>query len=106
VIQLKIDSDLIWICKAIVEKTAKHGRDVWVWNEDEFQRGYFSGGYCPDEDGHGGADHGEGFYFSYYAPNGGDYIFYLSFDDAARIALGEQLSPKLEYWKTSPLGPY
>lgn len=98
--QLKIDSDLIWICKAIVEKTAKHGRSVWVLNEDEFQRGYYSGGYCPE------GDLGEGFYFSYYAPNGGDYIFYLSFDDAARIAQGEQLSPKLEYWKTSPLGPY
>ncbi len=101
--RLIVDEDLRSIARAIREKTARVGRGGWDWNEDEFQIGCFCGGYC---DGGGDGDGPPGFYFSYYAPDGKDYIFRMSFEDVEQVANGGEFSPPLRYWKDSPLGEY
>lgn len=97
---LIIDDDLREIARRIKKKTEHVGKSGWVWNEDEFQIGCFAGGFAPD------GDCGPAFYFSFYAPDGNDYIFAMTFDDVDRILDGKPFAPPLRLWKKSQLGPY
>lgn len=98
---LIIDNHLREIARRIKAKTAVVGRSGWVWNEDEFQLGYFCGGFVPEPDVGPPA-----FYFSFYAPDGNDYIFSMTFEDVDLILDGKPFDPPLEYWKESPFGRY
>lgn len=99
--KLIVDDDLREICRRIVDKTDTQGMNAWVWNEDEFQVGHFCGGYVPED-----ADCLAAFWFSFYAPDGHQYIFKMTFSDVGRVLAGSPFDPPLEYWKPSPLGPY
>jgi len=96
-VKLLVDFDFVQICKSIV-RSAQSGSKP-IWNEDEFQRGRYSGGWCPD------GDDGPGYYFSFYAPDGGDYIFKITLEEADLVCKGVAIDPKLTYWKQSPLPP-
>lgn len=91
--RLEIDDDFRTICKAIVSLYDREGDRSLVWNEDQYQVGKFAGGWVPDK---------SKFYFSYYAPDGSDYIFSFTLEEARVVANGGVIDPPLEYWKQSP----
>lgn len=94
---LQTHPELVSICRRISEEITAN---ALVESDDEYQSTHFCGGWTSD------GDAGPGFYFSYYAPDGGDYIFYLTPEQATAIADGCTPRIKLEYWKRSSLGPY
>jgi len=94
--KLVIDDDLRTICKTIVDRYSQCGDDSLVWSDDQYQQGAFCGGWAPN------GFLGPAFYFSYYAPDGHDYIFSFSLSDAVSVAGGGVIDPLLTYWKPSP----
>jgi len=94
---LPITDELRAICRTIYTDLAAN---TLVESDDEYQSTHFCGGWTPD------GDNGPGFYFSYYAPDGGDYLFHMTPDQASSITQGDCPTISLEYWKKSPLGPY
>lgn len=64
-VKLIIDDDFRQICKEIISRYDDDGPDSLIWSDDEYQRGVFCGGWNPEH---------RKFFFSYYAPDGGDYI--------------------------------
>ncbi len=88
--KLTIDNDFREICREIVAK----GEAAFVDSDDLYQQGNFCGGW--DE------EHGV-FAFSFYAPDGGDYIFSLSVEEARVVAEGGSIDPPLKYWKKAPI---
>jgi hypothetical protein len=40
--------------------------------------------------------------FSFYAPEGGDYIFSFTIEEARVVAAGGEIDPAMEWWKTAP----
>ncbi|HZW09941.1 MAG TPA: hypothetical protein VFF69_08560 [Phycisphaerales bacterium] len=88
--KLRIDDEFREICHQILRGVAA-GRIV---DSDDI---YQSPNFC------GGWDENEGrFGFSFYAPDGGDYIFSFSLEDARSVAEGGVINPQLEYWKQAP----
>ena len=94
---LPITPELLTLCRTLAVDVAA---DKLVYSDDEYQHPHFCGGWTPD--GH----KGPGFYFSYYAPDGNDYIFHLTNDQPAQIVAGATPTIELEYWKRSTIGPY
>lgn len=94
---LVIDDDFREICREIRSQLQSSPLSL-IESDDEYQRGRFCGGWAES------GDHGAAFYFSYYAPDGGDYIFWFTQAEALVVAAGGSIDPELEYWKKSPLG--
>ena len=77
--KLEIDDDFRSICRTIVDEFDRSGEASLVWSDDLYQRGRFCGGWDPEQ---------RKFFFSYYAPDSGDYIFSFDLQDARRVAEG------------------
>jgi len=92
-VELIIDEDFRVICLEIFDRLDRIGRGRLVWSDDEYQRGAFCGGWDPEL---------ERFAFSFYASDGGDYIFQFTVEDARVVAKGGTIEPRLEYWKQAP----
>lgn len=80
--KLPIDEEFREICGQIVSRYDAEGPSALKWSDDEYQFGAFCGGWDPD--GH----HGPRFYFSFYAPDGGNYLFSFTLDEAHAVARG------------------
>jgi hypothetical protein len=91
--QLVIDDDFRAICRRIVQEYEARGEDSLVWSDDQYQQGSFCGGWEPERGR---------FYFSYYAPDGGDYIFWFTLEETRSVASGGTIDPPLEFWKKAP----
>lgn len=94
--KLIVDTDFRSICAEIVAAYEKFGEASLVWSDDQYQHGCFCGGWCPS------GERGPAFYFSYLAPDGGDYIFSFLLDDAKKVASGGSIDPPLVFWKQAP----
>jgi hypothetical protein len=92
-VKLFIDEDFKRICATIVAAFERSGEASLRWSDDEYQSRNFCGGW--DEEA-------RRFAFSFYAPDGGDYLFTFSVDDARLVAAGGAIEPQLTYWKAAP----
>ena len=97
---IPIEPALRKICQTITAAVEAGGGGSLIESDDLYQADHYVGGWTPD------GDDGPGFYFSYQAPDGGDFIFMITIDTARSIASGN--SPEIDgtYWKCSPIGPY
>ena len=91
--KLIISQQFVDICKAITDSHERKGEKSLIGSDDQYQSRDFCGGW--DDELHC-------FAFSYYAPDGGDYIFTFTLEDARRVVGGEAFDPPLEYWKNAP----
>lgn len=91
--KLVIDDDFRRICRTIVSRYDQDGDASLIYSDDEYQEGAFCGGWYPED---------RRFFFSFYAPDGGDYIFDFTLDDARAVAEGGSIDPPLRYWKQAP----
>lgn len=91
--QLVIDDDFRCICKQIIADFDARGEASLVWSDDQYQADKFCGGWEPES---------RRFWFSFYAPDGGDYIFSFTLDEARVVANGGAIQPTLEWWKEAP----
>jgi hypothetical protein len=96
--ELPITNELRSICKKIASEFRLDKK--WTWNEDEYQTEHYCGGWTPDENGI------FAFGMSYYAPDGGDYLFSMTMEIVLEIASGKNVMIPMERWKDSPIGPY
>ena len=88
--KLTIDDEFRDICRAIISQVDCEGDASLVESDDEYQCSNFCGGWQSSD---------SKFWFSFYAPDGGDYIFSLTIDDVRRVAGGGAIDPPLEFWK-------
>lgn len=91
--KLIIDDQFREICRRIVLTFDSDGEASLRWSDDEYQSRNVCGGWD---------DETQAFAFSFYAPDGGDYIFRMSLDEARGVAAGERFDPVLTYWKRAP----
>ena len=99
-IAVPIDEELREHCRAIASEHNADGSAALAESDDLYQSDHFVGGWAPR------GTHGPGFYFSYYSPDGGDYIFCITLEQALTVAAGGSVDLRGEYWKRSPIGPY
>jgi len=90
--KLEVTDEFRALCKDIFEEYEAIGDKALVWSDDRYQSDHFCGGWDP---------HHARYFFSYYAPDGGDYIFSFTLDDARLVHAGGTIDPVLDYWKKS-----
>jgi hypothetical protein len=90
---LILDDEFRAICREIITEYDRKGDASLVESDDLYQTSCYCGGWQPED---------RRFWFSFYAPDGGDYIFSFSLEDARMVASGGTIDPPLEYWKETP----
>ena len=78
--ELTIDSEFRSICQEIVAENQTEEEWAEVESDDMFQSENYVGGFDADE---------EAFCFSYYAPDGQEYWFQFTLDEAKAVTAGE-----------------
>lgn len=91
--KLVVDEEFRSICRHISEEYDRLGDASLIDSDDLIQSQNFCGGWDSESSQFG---------FSFYAPDGGDYIFSITLDDARIVAQGGIIDPTLEYWKKAP----
>lgn len=91
--RLIIDDEFREICREIVAAYEREGESSLVWSDDQYQAANFCGGWDPKH---------ARFAFSFYAPDGGDYIFSFTLEEARVVAAGGEIDPPMEWWKRAP----
>jgi hypothetical protein len=91
--KLIIDDNFRAICRTIVTEYDATGEASLIESDDIYQETNFCGGWESSV---------RRFGFSFYAPDGGDYIFSFTLDEARIVANGGTIDPALEYWKEAP----
>jgi hypothetical protein len=94
--KLIIDENLRQLCRKIVADYDTNGEASLIDSDDLYQAPNFCGGWQSED---------RRFWFSFYAKDGGDYIFSFTLDEARLVASGGSIDPPLEYWKEAPGWP-
>jgi hypothetical protein len=81
------------LCQTIASELDRDPAAVLVESDDLRQAPSFCGGWNEES---------KRFWLSFYAPDGGDYIFSMSIEDVRIVAAGGSMSPSLERWKDAP----
>lgn len=91
--KVPLDDEFVCLAVQIAAKLDRVGEAAFVWSDNEYQLQRYCGGWEPAS---------RKFWFSFYAPDGGDYIFCLSPDGMRDAAKGDMRETVGKFWKQAP----